>query len=306
MFTRKTKNNGVLRIKEIPYELAKKICLEKHYSKKWNATFGVINIGIFKEGVDDCLGVASFGRLMNPNSYKSISENITADQILELNRLWVDDRLIHNAETVFLSLSFKYIKRYYNHIKMIQSFADGRLGCGTIYKAANFNYYGYHKTLFFEDVRDIKKTYHKAPFENTSRLIPMIARNISLAEGSLRAFYVKTYRYIYIIDKRYKKNIKLQEKPYPEYEKGKEYVDNYKQTLSVMARVYMALRLVKDEFQEEKKIIRNYIKDNYGDKSNEDLKEISKSKYMNLVYENPDKYRDYLLKGLRVYIEDVL
>jgi hypothetical protein len=152
--------NGDLVIDIIDIELAKKMIVENHYSKKWNTAFGIINIGIFKD--DKLLGCAVFGNLMNPQSYKSIAE-IEKNQILELNRLWISDELGKNAETILISKSFSIIKRKMPHVKLIQSFADGRLGVGTIYKAASFNYYGYNLSRFFQDI-ETGEFFHKVHF----------------------------------------------------------------------------------------------------------------------------------------------
>ena len=144
------KTETTMDFKEIDYDTAKEMMLKNHYSHKWNTAFGKINIGVYKDNI--LLGCASFGNLMNPKSFKSISPDLTQENVIELNRLWVDDKLGGNAETVLLSVSWKFIKSNYPNIKVVQSFADGRLGCGTIYKAASFKYYGYTESLFFEDL----------------------------------------------------------------------------------------------------------------------------------------------------------
>ena len=218
MKLRKTmKNNGVIIVKPISYEVAKDCIVKNHYSKKWNTSFGKYNFGIYKENNEDkLLGVAVFGNLMNPKSYKSICNEIEKDEIIELNRLWVDDCLGHNTETVFLSLCFKWLKHNTN-VKLVQSFADGRLGCGTIYKASNFKYYGYSESLFFENI-ETKEVIHKVPFENTSRLVKMIGENIGYIRGYFKPFIVKTYRYIYFIDKKCENKCLLKEMNYPIYE----------------------------------------------------------------------------------------
>lgn len=102
---------------------------------------------------------------MNPESYKSISNGITFNNIVELNRIWISDILGMNSETVLISSCIKLIKGEHKHIKLIQSFADSRLGCGTIYiyKAVNFKYYGYNKSLFFEDI-ETGECFHKVPW----------------------------------------------------------------------------------------------------------------------------------------------
>lgn len=277
-----TKNNGNLYIKEVSVDLAKEMCIKNHYSRKWNTIFGKLNIGIFQDDNPECLGVAVFGHLMNPSSYKTIANDIERDSILELNRLWLDDVLGHNAETTFLAMCFKHIKKYYPEVELIQSFADGRLGCGTIYKASNFKYYGYSETLFFEDVSDTTVSYHKMAFERADRLGNMAHLNYLLADGKLRAFRTKTYRYIYHLKTKVKNKIKLKEVSYPVYDIGKDYDDNYKQTLAVMARCYIAFHWAGDSYDNEKQVINKYIESNYGKYSVDSLFSIAmnKSKYM--------------------------
>lgn len=293
------KNNGVIVVKVIDKKLAKEICLREHYSHKWNANFGTINFGIFRENNDECLGVAAFGNLMNPSSYSSIADDLKQNEIIELNRLWISDELGKNTETVFLSLCFKYIKHHYKEIKLIQSFADGRLGCGTIYKAANFNYYGYTKATFFEAKDNV---YHRALLVDTRRLSTMAIMNLMLAKDMLKPFKVKSYRYIYVLDKRIESKIKLIKKDYPKYEKGISYIKDYKQALNAMCRVYVAFKIVnKEEFAE---IIYSYIKKNYGDYTYEEIKEMSSSKNMDMFL-NDESYQNKLHKGIGK-IEEVL
>lgn len=235
------KNNGTVFIKPIDRELAKKICVENHYSKKWNTSFGKYNFGIFKASNPyHCLGVAVFGNMMLPSSYKKINSKVEPDNIVELNRLWIDDELGHNTETVFLSLCFKYFKTHVKTVKIVQSFADGRLGCGTIYKASNFKYYGFHETLFHEDVVT-KEVIHDVNLHNTARLIKMIGENIGYIRNHLRSFHVKTYRYLYYLDKEYEKYSLLTEESYPAYSKGVEYV-GFKQSVHVIARCVLGTK----------------------------------------------------------------
>lgn len=235
-----------LTFKEIDYSTTKEIIVKNHYSHKWNTAFGKINIGVFKD--NRLLGVASFGNLMNPKSYKSIGTKLEANQIIELNRLWVDDELGGNTETILLSCSWQIIRAIYPEIKLVQSFADGRLGCGTIYKAASFGYYGYTESLFFEDITN-GVTYHKVPTENTKRPNGMIKLNVKWCQGHLRPFIVKTYRYIYKLDK--KCEIDLKELPYPKYDKGLEYIDNFEYNVRNIIRAY-ALAQILGQYEDVK------------------------------------------------------
>lgn len=250
-----------LMFKEVSKDIAKKIIIENHYSRKWQGYFGLFNMGVFlKEEPNNCLGVASFGSMMNANSYKSISDDIEKDQIIELNRLWVDDVLGGNVETILLKYSFRVLKE--RGYKLVQSFADGRLGAGTIYKAANFRYYGYTKTLFFERISN-GETIHHVLFEDTRVPNTITRLNSELINGEFKPFEVKTYRYIYILDKRTK--VKLQEQPYPPYDKGIEYVDlkgEIKPT--IIARTYILSHILSLPYEKQfidylQKNVKDYI-----------------------------------------------
>ena len=290
------KNNGVIIVKPISRELAKNICINNHYSKKWNTSFGKYNFGIFKSNnIEKCLGCAVFGNLMNPKSYKSICDDITSDNIVELNRLWVDDELGHNTETVFLSLCFKWLKHNTN-IKLVQSFADGRLGCGTIYKASNFKYYGCSKTLFFENIKT-GETIHKVPFENTSRLVKMVGENLGYIRGYFKPFYVKTYRYIYFIDKEYEGKCLLKREKYPEYQKGLDYVE-YKHPCTLMARCLYATKKI--GMVDLTKEFLEFMNDNFS------KNEIKESIDVAMKNENLNKYleeknKDDVIKKINKY-----
>lgn len=292
-----TKNNGKLTIKEIDYELAKKICIENHYSKKWNTSFGKLNFGIYQDDNNECMGVLVFGNLMNPSSYKSISDELNKDGVIELNRMWLSDELGKNSETTCLAMSFKYMKKYKPEIKVVQTFADGRLGCGTVYKASNFKYFGKHETQFFEDIFT-KEVFHKVSLENTRKLNTMIAKNLVLANNRLRPFRVYTYRYLYILDKKLNKSLKLKELPYPEYNKGVMYNDEYKHGIRNLARVWLSLTMT-NSFKYELKLIEKFILTNYNYQL-EELKELAlNSKTMReYYYDSNEAIVEYIIKGL--------
>jgi len=235
-----SKINGILTIKEIPYDIAKKMMLENHYSKKWNTSFGKINIGIFKEG--RLLGACVFGNLMNPKSYKNIGDG-ESGSVIELNRMWLDDELGMNSETILISSSFKIIKALYPHIRYVQSFADGRLGCGTVYKAASFRYFGYSESLFFKNIKT-DEVFHKVPLENTKRPMGFLGKNRYYLDNNLEAFYVKTYKYIFQL---YKKHpVKLKQEEYPLYDKGYNIVE-YTHPIGLLCRLALMYHKIGDE-----------------------------------------------------------
>ena len=202
--------------KEISIELAKKIILKNHYSRTWGVSFGKINIGVFKE--DKILGVAVFGLLKSPKSYKKYSKEIEQDQILELNRMWLDDELGRNSESTLLSTSFKLIRNIDPNIKLINTFSDGRLGCGIVYQASNFKYYGKHSTPFIK-IDGSDRIYHIQILTNTreSRFIKL---NQAYCENKLTSFEVDTYNYIYALYPEWWDKISIpQQTPPKEYEK---------------------------------------------------------------------------------------
>ena len=135
----------------------------------------------------------------------------------ELNRMWISDELGRNAESILISASLKMLHRIDPTIIAVQSFADGRLGCGTIYKASNFRYYGYHWTKFLRNKRN-GEIIHNQNFSNTTEKSGYLRNNVCAILGDFEVFKVKTYRYIYPFTKNF--NFKLKQKPYPTYEKG--------------------------------------------------------------------------------------
>lgn len=218
---KKTKTLGDLVIKPVSKERAKELIVKHHYSHKWNnGGFGKYNFGVFQAGKEDeseCLGVAVYGYMKN--SKANIFEHPNPNAwMCELNRMWIDDVLGHNAETVLIGASLKLIKRMDKDLVAVQSFADGRLGCGTIYKAANFQYYGYHQTRFLKNKKTGEIT-HEQLFTNSTSTTGYLKNNLNYLLGDLEVFQVKTYRYIYPLCKRFKFTLRKQE-PYPKYEIG--------------------------------------------------------------------------------------
>lgn len=215
-----TSGLGQVEIRPVEKALAKEMIIKNHYSHKWNdGGFGKYNFGIFRtEDPDTCLGVAVYGYMKNLNARMFTHPNPDA-WMCELNRLWISDTLGMNAETVLIGASMKLLKRMDKNLVAVQSFADGRLGCGTIYKAANFKYYGHHFTMFAENMRS-GEIIHEQIFTNTTSTAGYLRANIAYLIGDLRTFEVKTYRYIYPLCKHFV--FSKPEQPYPAYEKGEQ------------------------------------------------------------------------------------
>ncbi len=197
-------------IKEIPRNQANKIIIENHYSKKvYNATY--IHLGLYVN--NKLLGVLQYGYAMNPASGGSVVDGTELYNYLELNRMWIDDNAGKYPESRAISASLKYIRGKFPKVKWIQSFADERCGgFGIVYQACSFSFYGEHVSTFWsldgETYHNSIMTSEKAgprgyKLLNNPKNIERIEKN------TLRQF-----RYIFFIDKRWKKKCLLKEKPY--------------------------------------------------------------------------------------------
>lgn len=213
-----TKNMGEIIVKPVSKEIAKEMIIRNHYSHKWNdGGFGMYNYGIFRASdPDKCLGVAVYGYMKNPGAKIFTHPNPKA-WMCELNRMWIDDELGHNAESLLIAASIKLLHIDDPNIVAVQSFADGRLGCGTIYKASNFKYYGFHYTRFLINSRT-KECTHEQIFTNGTSPNAYIRANVGYLLGDFAVYSVKTYRYIYPLCKKFQFN--KPELQYPEYDKG--------------------------------------------------------------------------------------
>lgn len=206
---RLTKRHGLVEIAEIDRRTGIDMIVSGHYSKK-NVNTSTIYLGLFVNGAGP-VGVASFGCAMNPLPTCKIVAGTGLNNYLELNRLWVSDEYGDNIETVFLGLCWKWIRLNRPDVWWVQSFADGRVGVGTIYQAANFLYCGFHNSKFWLDI-DTGEVYHNSVLTRKTRrkyweLMGRIDR--------LRSFSTKTYRYIYFLDRSKMRDLTLRVLPYP-------------------------------------------------------------------------------------------
>ncbi|HCY83279.1 MAG TPA: hypothetical protein DHV22_17600 [Xanthomarina gelatinilytica] len=203
-------------IKEIERNIANKIIMENHYSKKYyNATY--IHLGLFVK--NDLKGVLQYGYAMNPASCGSVVKDTKQDEYLELNRMWIADRIGEYPESKSISYSLKYIRRKFPKIKWIQSFADERCGgFGIVYQACSFDYYGSHKSDFWELEG---KVYHNIQMTVSKESKRYSGEAKYLQENKHRAkkMNLKQFRYIKFLDQREKKKCLLKKQPYPKHYK---------------------------------------------------------------------------------------
>lgn len=201
----------IFHVKVIARDKANALIVKNHYSKKFYSA-SYIHLGVFAN--DKIMGVLQFGYAMNPTSQNGVVEGTEPDEYLELNRMWLDDSLPRNGESLAISYAIKFIKRVYPKIKWIQSFADERCNMfGIVYQAANFVYCGEHTATFWtlDDV-----VYHNSLMSRDPKLSKSAAY-IQANKERATSQELRQFRYIFFINKGVMKNLKLKVQPYPKY-----------------------------------------------------------------------------------------
>lgn len=218
-------NRDLLYFMECKRSEAKRMIEENHYSHKFLGVFGEVNIGVYKDG--RLIGVASYGK---PLDFK-----YDKGELIELNRMWLSDELGRNAESILLSVSIKMLRRLKPKLKFVQSFSDGRLGCGIVYQSANFKYFGYHESVFLITSGGMQE--HKLSLTNESDIDTLINKINNVVSGKYDLIKVKTYRYIFELDK----NIPYygEECIYPKEAGGYEKIEYHPRLKGVYMRTYL-------------------------------------------------------------------
>lgn len=128
-------------LRVIPASIAVPFIKANHYSRKV-VNNSCLHFGAFENGI--LHGVMSFGSPLDKAKVIGLvvdeqGENAPWNDMLELNRMALDETLPKNAESRCISQAIRLIKKNAPNIKWILSFADGcQCGDGTIYRASNF------------------------------------------------------------------------------------------------------------------------------------------------------------------------
>lgn len=193
----------------IPRAEAVRLILANHYSRRIVAN-SYIHLGVYLAG--ELLGVLQFGYAMSPRGAGKVVEGTQVDEYLELNRMWLDDKAPRNSESRAIAYAFKYIRKACPKVSWVQSFADERCGgWGVVYQAANFDYLGHHKTVFYEldgeTYHEMLLTAHKKVGNRGQYLRDNLGR---AAKRELLQF-----RYVYFLRPSWRGRLRLSALPYP-------------------------------------------------------------------------------------------
>lgn len=196
-----------IELKVIPSAVANPFVRRVHYSGKVvnNST---LHFGAFLDG--RLHGVMSFGSPTDKRKVLGLVEGTPWNGMMELNRMAFDDFLPRNSESRAIGMAMRLIKKNAPHVKWVLSFADGcQCGDGTIYRASNFVLTGIARN-------------------DTLRIDPrggVIHSITAYHQGRQREFshYEKVkgfqLRYIYFIDKKWRKRLTVPEIPFAEIDR---------------------------------------------------------------------------------------
>lgn len=212
-------------VKVIPSKIANPFIKSHHYSGKV-VNNSCLHFGAFLDG--RLHGVMSYDPSLDKSKILGLVEGTGWNDYLELNRMAFDDYLPRNSESYCIAQSIKLIKKNAPHIKWIISFADGcSCGDGTIYRASNFV------------LTDIKKNYNLVQLPSGEKIHKMTLESnpksprpelggkcyyditggkfdfkkyVQAVSGTILTGY--QLRYIYFIDKSYRKRLTVSEIPF--------------------------------------------------------------------------------------------
>lgn len=212
-------------IKVIPSSIANPFIRAHHYSGKV-VNNSSLHFGAFLDG--RLHGVLSYGPSLDKKKIIGLVEGTAWDGFLELNRMAFDEYLPRNSESYCIAKTIRLIRKNAPQVKWIISFADGcSCGDGTIYRASNFVLTGIKENdalcLLPNGDKIHKMTLHSNPTTPRPELGGRTFYDVTGGKYDWNA-YVKAVggeilpgyqlRYIYFIDKEYRKRLKVPEIPF--------------------------------------------------------------------------------------------
>lgn len=189
-------------VKVIPAKIANDFVKKHHYSGKVVPNSS-LHFGAFLGGM--LHGVMSYGASINKKGTMRLVKGTGWNEFLELNRMAFDEMLPKNSESRCIGISLRLLKKHAPHIKWVISFADGtQCGDGTIYRASNFILTDIRKNEALKiDPKTGQKVHTITAYHNMNKDF----KNWEALEGY-------QLRYIYFIDKSYRKNLTVPEIPF--------------------------------------------------------------------------------------------
>lgn len=212
-------------IKVIPAKIAVPFVKKHHYSGKVVQNSN-LHFGAFLDG--QLHGVMSFGPSMDKAKIQQLVSGTGWNEFLELNRMAFDDYLPRNSESFCISRAMRLIKKNAPQIKWVISFADGcSCGDGTIYRASNFvltdirvnknlcllpNGEKIHKMTLESSPNQPRPELGGKSYYNLTGGRYSFSKYVDAVNGKILTGF--QLRYIYFIDKSYRKRLTVPEIPF--------------------------------------------------------------------------------------------
>ena len=200
-----------IQVRPIPVPFAKQLLVRHHY------------LHSFPGGTQHCFGIFLENRFMGaitfgvgPTNAHRLVDGAEARDCLTLTRLWLDDELPKNSESRVIGLCLRALRKH-TGVKFVLSYADPAQGhVGTIYQATNWIYTGLSSAMPLYDIGDGVLRH--------SRTLSHATGSHSMRHFADHGIDVKKipqaakHRYIYFLDKRWRKRLRGPELPYPKLE----------------------------------------------------------------------------------------
>lgn len=198
-------------VKPINSKDANKITKKIHYSGKV-VNNSVLHLGVFYNG--KCEGVMQFGSPLDKRKVLPLVNGTLWNEMLELNRMAFSDKLPRNSESRALSVAFRIVKKNYPQIKWILSFSDAcQCGDGTIYRASGFVLTQIRKNDQIIEFPDGTKETRLVLTDSRRPRRVELAKKYGVDIGAKPVLGYQL-RYIYFLDKSYRKNLTVPELPF--------------------------------------------------------------------------------------------
>lgn len=200
-------------VKRIPQKTGRQFIKQHHYTGGCGTA--AMTWGMYSQDTSELLGAIAFQTPISENVRRSVFGDEHKHRVTEFHRMAIVDRAPHNAGSWFISRALDGLKEHKPKYWAVVSFADTTEGHdGTVYQAANADYYGTTDIATFYRTSDGQL---KHPRET--------GNNITLEEANERGWEPEKreskHRYVFWLPDEYQSKDELRNKaeielqPYP-------------------------------------------------------------------------------------------
>jgi len=209
----------LLSVKLISRETATFLVKNFHYMKTMPSGCNIY-FGIFHEGIKLPQGVAVFGRSSGTDAKVKLFEGmVRAEEIIEMQRLWISDSMGANAESKTLSLIMNFFKQNKKELKVVWTYAGGcKNDCGIVYQSSGFMDLGSEKCsdFYLTDGGEYRNVINILRFGKAKHLKTIDERAEHLY-GKGKMINAHRHYYFYPIDKKVRRKMEKKALPFPKY-----------------------------------------------------------------------------------------